>query len=117
MNRPDHQDWAIAPRWLRALSPPSTALGLLAGKKRSFIVGLCRQREQLTQLVGGEFGQPRFAVTDDGIGQGLLLLDHGVDPLLESACADELVDLHRALLADPERAVGGLVLHGRVPPA
>src|SRR6478609_6662909 len=98
MNRPDHQVWAIAPRLLRALIPPSTARGLVDGKKRSFIVGLRSQREQLAQLVGGQFREPGLAVTDDGVGQGLLLLDHHIDPFLESARADKLVHLHRPLL-------------------
>ena len=46
-----------------------------------------------------------------------LLLDQGVDPLLDRAAADELVHQHVALLADAEGAVGGLVLDGRIPPA
>ena len=46
-----------------------------------------------------------------------LALDQLVELLLERAGADELVHLHVARLADAEGAVGGLVLHGRVPPA
>ena len=46
-----------------------------------------------------------------------LLVDQGVDRLLDRAAADELVDQHVALLADAEGPVGGLVLDGRVPPA
>ena len=46
-----------------------------------------------------------------------LALDHLVDALLERAGTHVLVDLHVARLADAERAVGGLVLDGRVPPA
>ena len=43
--------------------------------------------------------------------------DHRGDLLLDRAGADELADLHRLALPDPERAVGGLVLDRRVPPA
>ncbi len=49
--------------------------------------------------------------------QPLLLLDQGVDPLLHSTAADELVDDDVPLLPDPEGPVGRLVLDGRVPPA
>ena len=39
-----------------------------------------------------------------------------LDFLLDRAAGDHLVDEHRFLLADPVRAVRGLVLGGRVPP-
>ena len=43
--------------------------------------------------------------------------DQVVDLLFERAGGDELAHLHVSMLADPERAVGGLVLDRRVPPA
>ena len=63
------------------------------------------------------FGEPRLAAADDRAGDLLLLLDHGVDLLLQRPDADELVHLDPAGLADPEGAVGRLVLDRRVPPA
>ena len=46
-----------------------------------------------------------------------LLLDQGVDLFLDRPSADEFMNQHVALLADAEGAVGGLVLHSRIPPA
>ena len=43
--------------------------------------------------------------------------DELVDPLLHRAPTDELVHEHVLLLTDAKGPVGGLVLHGRVPPA
>ena len=50
-------------------------------------------------------------------GELLLRLDQLVDLLLHGAAADELVHQHVLGLADAEGAVGGLVLHRRIPPA
>ena len=60
-------------------------------------------------LLGAAFEQVR--------GQLRLLLDQGVDLLLDRPPADKLVHQHVAPLANAESAVGGLVLDGRVPPA
>ena len=46
-----------------------------------------------------------------------LARDHLIDPFFDRPPADELMDKHVLLLADPEGAVGRLVLDGRVPPA
>ena len=46
-----------------------------------------------------------------------LRLDQLVDLLLDRAAAHELVHEHVLGLADAERAIGGLILHRRVPPA
>ena len=58
-----------------------------------------------------------LAAAHDRFGQRLLALDDVVDALFQRPCHDELVHLHVAPLADAERPVGRLVLHGRVPPA
>src|SRR5262245_43610315 len=122
MNRPDHQVCAIAPRVLRAFSPPSTARGRDAGGHQgpprrsrgwsspSLTDRLRGQLEYPAQVARGQLGQPALAVADHEVGEGLLLLDHLVDLLLQGSGADELAHLHVALLADPEGAVGGLVL-------
>ena len=68
------------------------------------------------QLRGGQIGQPLLARADDVLRQFGLLLDHLIDPLLQRAKADELVHLHRAHLADAERAVGRLILNRGIPP-
>src|SRR6516165_3285378 len=110
MNRPDHQVCAIAPRVLRAFSPPSTARGRDAGghqgpprwfRRRSppsVTDGLRGQLEHPAQLAVGQLRQPALAVADHEVGEGLLLLDHLVDLLLQGAGADELAHLHVALL-------------------
>jgi hypothetical protein len=51
------------------------------------------------------------------IGEVLLLAEHVVDPCLDRAAAHERKHEHFPLLPDTERPVGGLVFHGRVPPA
>ena len=59
----------------------------------------------------------RLGAVDDVAREARLVGDHRVDPLLDGPPADELVYQHVRLLADPERAVGRLVLDGGVPPA
>ena len=76
-----------------------------------------RERDELGELLVGQLGDPALAGADDGAGELLLLVDHPVDPFLQRAAADELVDLHVPRLADAEGAVGRLVLDRRVPPA
>src|SRR6266550_8218635 len=119
MNRPDHQVCAIAPRVLRAFSPPSTARGRDAGghqgsprraggRSSPLVTDRLRgQFEHPAQLTGGQLGQPALAVADHEVGERLLLLDHLVDLLLQGARADELAHLYVALLANPEGTVGG----------
>ena len=51
MNRSYHQVCEIAPHWLRAFRPPSTARGLDRGKNL-LTDGLVRQGEDLAQLAG-----------------------------------------------------------------
>ena len=137
MKRCDHQVSPICPRWLRACSPPSTAIGLEAGghqpsagrperladdgsraarRHQSSPTASADRAIDLAELIGRQLGDPALARSDDPLGQGALRLDHGVDPLLERPPADELADLHVALLTDPEGPVGRLVLHRRVPP-
>src|SRR5271169_2199637 len=48
---------------------------------------------------------------------GGLFLDQRGDLLLHRALADEQMDQHVLLLADPECTVGGLVFHRRIPPS
>src|SRR5258708_2153186 len=125
-DRPDHHVWPIAPRVLRALSPPVTASGRTGseGNQRrgrglpgSLVTdGLRGQLEHRAQLTGGQLGQPALPVADHEVGEGLLLLDHLVDLLFQGPGADELAHLNVALLPDTEGTVGGLVLHRRVPP-
>src|SRR5437899_504595 len=83
----------------------------------SFADCLLTQGEQFLELLVGQLGQPVLARADNFLGDGLLPLDHFVDLLLQRADADEFVDLDVAILADAERAVGRLILDGRVPPA
>src|ERR1043165_1366215 len=111
-NRSDHQVWPIAPRALRAFSPPSTGRGRVGGGYQSLLTDSpLRQREHVAQVAGGQFGQPPLPVGDHQIGQSFLLLDHVVDLLFESSGTDELAHLNIAFLANPEGPVGGLVLH------
>src|SRR6185312_17017346 len=75
-------------------------------------------RHQAQQLLVVELRQLHLVGTlEDLSGQVLLGLDERVDLLLDGASADELVDEHRALLADAIRAVRRLALDGGVPPA
>src|SRR5436309_15688995 len=103
MNRSDHQVWAIAPRELRALRPPSTGRGRAGGGNQLLTDGSLGKGEQAAQVACGQFGQPALAVGDHEIGERLLLLDHLVDLLLQRPGADELAHLHTAFLPDPER--------------
>src|SRR6516165_9152577 len=106
MNRPDHQVCPIAPRVLRALSPPSTASGRVGseGNQRrgrrppesSVTDGLRGQLEHRPQLAGREFGQPALPVADHEVGEGLLILDHLVDLLFQGSGTDELAHLYVA---------------------
>src|ERR1700722_4615506 len=110
MNRRDHHCSPIAPRWLLALTPPSTGIGpadsyshqrftlffpLAPGlpTARSCRHRLGRQGEHLAQGGGGQPGEPALACAHDLLGERLLLLDHRVDPLLKGADADELANL------------------------
>ena len=108
---------ALAPRPDAAVHPdrPGWRPVLPAPAHHSLTASADRVRTD-AQVVGGQLGEPAFAGADDLLGQRLLLLDHRVDPLLQRADADELADLDVPPLADAERPVGGLVLHGRVPP-
>src|SRR4029077_5000898 len=100
MNRRDHHCSPIAPRLLLALIPPSTRIGFGGGRcpppplppppppptqrgtrrPPSPPPRVRGQGQHGPQLVHGQFGQPAFAGADDLFGQGLFLLDHGVDP-------------------------------------
>ena len=71
--------------------------------------------QQVDQLVGGQ-GVGGVGAFEEGVGQvalGVVELD---DLLLDRVGGDEAVDRDRAGLADAVGAVGGLVLHRRVPP-
>src|SRR5205823_9170646 len=63
----------------------------------------------------GERGLGRFI--QDLIGEALLARQQGVDPFLDGATTNKLVDQHIPLLSDAEGPVGRLILDGRVPPA
>ena len=65
----------------------------------------------------GQLGEGRLAGAEHGVGQGALGVEHLGDAVLDRALGDQPVDLHGPGLADAVRAVGGLVLDGRVPPA
>src|SRR6185437_1423006 len=116
-NRLDHQVWAIGPRAARALIPSSTGRGRDGGGYQLLTDGLPGQLEYLPQVVRGQLREPALAIADYEIGQGLLLLDHLVDLLFQGPGADELAYLHVPGLANAERPIGGLVLHGGVPPS
>ena len=65
----------------------------------------------------GELGEPPLGCGSHHLAGGLLLdFDHEVDAVLEGTGADQLVDVDIPGLADAEGPVGGLVLHGGVPP-
>ena len=75
------------------------------------------QGYQPQELAVVELGEPDLVRPLEELPRELLLLfQHGVDALLHRTPAHELVHQHPAGLADPEGPVGGLVLHGRVPP-
>ena len=57
-----------------------------------------------------------FVAGEGGVDDGLLLLLHREDFLLDRAARDEFDAVHAPGLADAVRAVGGLVLDGGVPP-
>src|SRR5580693_10185476 len=60
---------------------------------RSFAYRVRGEGEHGAQVGDGQLGEPALAGAHDAFGQGLLLLDHRVDPLLQRADADELADL------------------------
>src|ERR1035441_8040293 len=128
MKRLDHHCSPIAPRLLRALMPPSARRGrdgsyqrpeskLLTAPPASLGHRRRRQRDHIAQFRYGELRKPALAGADNPLRERFLLLDHGVDPFLERAYADELAHLHVLALPDPESPVGRLVFHGGVPPA
>ena len=53
----------------------------------------------------GQLGDPRLARADDAVGEGALVGEHPGDLLLDGARGQERVDLHHAVLADPECAM------------
>src|SRR5712691_6377288 len=115
--RSDHHVWPIAPRVLRALSPPSTARGRAGGGYQLLLTdSALRQGEDLAQVLGGQLGEPGLSVADHQVSQRLLVLDHLVDLLFQRPRADELAYLDVAFLADAEGPVGRLVLDRGVPP-
>src|SRR5258708_3239655 len=102
-NRSDHQVLPITPRVLRALSPPSTGLGLAGGGYQSLLTdSILRQLEYFAQILARQLGQPALPIGDDEVSQRLFLLDHLVDLLLERPGADELAYLDVALLPHAE---------------
>lgn len=75
------------------------------------------QAHEVENLAVAQVGDPVLAArADDILGQFFFAVDEGVDPLLDRAGADQLVDDDVLLLADAEGAVGCLVFDGRVPP-
>ena len=104
--------------------PPVTLIGRVAAASAHHGLAhelvhrrLLVEHEQRSEAVGGQLGEPVLALADDHPRQRGLLGDHRLDPLLDGAGAEELAHLDGAPLPDAERPVGGLVLHGRVPPA
>ena len=75
------------------------------------------ERDEAQQLVDAHFSQRSldFGV-ENLIGNALFIVEHAVNPLFHSAAADEFVDEDIFRLADAKRAVGGLILDGRIPP-
>src|SRR3989338_2756966 len=73
---------------------------------------------QIEQLAVVHFGKQKFRAALQHIPDELLFrFDQSVYAVLNSATADELVHQHVAPLADAEGAIGGLILHGGIPPA
>ena len=75
-----------------------------------------RRNTSARSSVDSSVSQP-FTGTHHPFGQVALGGDQLVDPVLERAGTDELAHQDVLALADAERPVGRLVLHGRVPPA
>ncbi len=73
--------------------------------------------EQLAQLGRGQLGEPALAVPTTSSASARFDRSARRSAPRRVPWQDELVDLHGAALADPEGAVRGLLLDGRVPPA
>ena len=71
----------------------------------------------MTQVGRRHLHQPIFTFADDALCQRLFILNHLVNPFFQRAQADKFMHQHVARLPDAEGAVGGLIFHGRIPPA
>src|SRR5262245_30220278 len=71
--------------------------------------------KQAQQLLPRE-ARGRACLGERGAGERALLLLEGEDALFDGLCGHESVDEDGLVLADAVRAVGGLLLDGRVPP-
>ena len=76
------------------------------------------QRDELQEIIILHLGQQHVgAAFEEIFGEAALGVNELVDPLLNRPAADELVHEHVLGLADAKRAVCGLILDGRIPPA
>src|SRR5271156_2995083 len=72
---------------------------------------------QIQQLLVAELGQLQLRTSFENVlDKRLLRLDQLIDPILDSAAADELVHENIAGLPNPECPIGCLILDGWVPP-
>src|SRR5690606_36657490 len=73
--------------------------------------------DEFAQLGIVEFAEPVLAGADHGLGDRAFAGEQLVDAFLQGPGGDQLVDVDGLRLPDAVGPVGGLVLHGRVPPA
>ena len=73
------------------------------------------QRKDFFEFVIGDIPDPVFAAFHRHTGKRLLRFDHGFDLFFEGVGGNEAADIHRLLLPDAERTVGGLIFYRRVP--
>ena len=73
------------------------------------------QRKDFFEFVIGDIPDPVFAAFHRHTGKRLLRFDHGFDLFFEGVGGNEAADIHRLLLPDAERTVGGLIFYRWVP--
>src|SRR5450432_1626756 len=105
---------SLGPMWSGTATDMSGAICTpYAGRRSAGARSASRQERQ--QVLAREAGAER-GVAEGSVDEPALLRLQGQDTLLDGIGRHEAVDRHRSLLSDPVRAVGGLVLDGRVPP-
>jgi len=76
------------------------------------------KRHEIQQLFVRQFGELQFrAAFEHVLDETLLGFDQLIDFILDGAATDKFMHEDIPGLPDPECAIGGLVLHRRIPPA